>query len=539
MPDHTGPPRTAPSPLAPPSPPATPAPPEPAAGPSVLYPEPPPVADRGSASAPACFGDLNLDQVITAITAGRDAYGLRPFFHAPLTDVDAVAFRHEVFLDLEDEPLRTALEAFARTLRHMREHLEQAGTLRDVHQQRRLHLDAAHGYCAGVTRLAAALRANAPRSRGLRLIARYLAALVASSAFDALQAEAARLVRELDDLSYLMTFTADRVSVALVEDQADQDAAVARTFARFGPPPREQRAKRPVSLAMDRIEAAILARVTLLYPELFAALEAFRERYAEFLDPTVAAFDREAQFYLAYREYMQGFERAGLGFCYPTVSATDKTLEVVGAFDPALARSLLVDDARPVCNDVALRGEERIFVVTGANQGGKTTFARLFGQLHFLAALGCPVPARTATLFLADQVLTHFEQEEDARALRGKLQDELLRVRALLERASGRSVVIMNEAFSSTTTDDALLLSRKVLERLLALGVLGVWVTFIDELAAQGDAIVSLVALVDPDDPTRRTFELARRPADGRAHAVAIARAHQLTYEELRRVLGA
>jgi DNA mismatch repair protein MutS len=285
---------------------------------------------------------------------------------------------------------------------------------------------------------------------------------------------------------------------------------------------------------MNHVTAQILELVARLFPEEFAALDEYCARHAVFLDEGVRRAHRELQFYLAYLDYIRPLRAAGLRFCYPEVSASSKAVHAASTFDLALARKLVTRGAPVVTNDFRLEGRERIAVVTGPNQGGKTTFARTFGQLHHLAGVGCPVPGSAARLFLFDRLFTHFEREEDLAARTGKLEDDLIRIGAILRAATPDSIVILNETFASTTTDDARFLGTKLLTKVMRLDALCVYVTFVDELASLGEQVVSMMSTIVPENPAERTYKVVRKPADGLAYALAIAEKHGLTYKRLR-----
>lgn len=509
---------------------------------SILFQRPVDEKDVDSRPTLGFFRDLNLDQVFQALTDGREEYNLAPFFCYPLKDVESISYRQEVIKDLEKQPLRGEVESFAGEMQEMRRHLAQADKLHNEYQKMSWFLDAVAIYCDAMKSLRGGLSKANPASRGLQGLAEFLGTYLDTEGFASLLSETKKLKDRLSEIEFRIHIQGPRVTVAKYGGEPDYSDEVRKTFRKFREGEVEEFAIKGRAYHdmpdMNSVEERILDLVVKQYPDVFSELAAYYARHAGYLDQTVRRIDREAQFYLAYLRRMDGLEAAGLDFCYPHVDAQSKVVRAEETFDLALALVLVREGKKVVRNGFHLQGQERVFVVSGPNQGGKTTFARTFGQLHYLASLGYPVPGREAALFLADDIFTHFEREEHVESLRGKLQDELIRMHEILQEATGNSIVIVNEGFASTTVNDALFLGREILQQVVDRGCLCVYVTFIDELSRLGEATVSMVSTVFPDNPTRRTFKIVRKPADGRAYAMAIAEKYGLTRQSIRRRLA-
>jgi DNA mismatch repair protein MutS len=484
------------------------------------------------AEAPVFFVDLNLDQIIDAIVAGKQEYNLKPFYYISLDDIEAINYRQEIMRELENEVLFEKIKSFSEKMHEMQVHLTQAEKLHYKYEKERMFLDAVSIYCNAVNGLAHDLLLINLKSRGFLAFREYLANYAESNPFTLLRTETNKLIDDLSAVRYCLRIKGDSVQVRKYQSESDYSAEVEETFEKFKQGAvKDYRAEYPDWVGMNHVEARVLDLVTKLYPEIFSRLDDYCAQHANYLDETIAVFDREIQFYVAYLEFVAKFRRAGLKFCYPQISKEGKEVYDVEGFDLALANKLLNENSSMVCNDFYLQGQERILVISGPNQGGKTTFARTFGQLHYLASLGCPVPGREARLFRFDRVFTHFEKEEKINNLRGKLQDDLVRIYEILDQATPSSIIIMNEIFTSTTLKDAVFLGKKVLEKIIQLDLLCVFVSFIDELAALSEKTVSMVSTVVPENPALRTYKIVRRPADGLAYALSIAEKYRLTYD--------
>ncbi len=504
--------------------------------PSLLFVQPVPVIAEEGRDDRSFAADLNLDQIVAAIAGDREERDLiTSVLFSHLRHADAVRFRQEVFRDLDDQALLDGVRSFTERMAEVRAHLRQVAEMRYRYQQEGWLLDGAAIYCEAVRSLAACLASASVSSRALLAFREYLTSYVTSAEFAALECDTRDMKSALARVRYTTRIKGSRVDVSRYHDEPDYSAMVLATFERFKQGAvRDYRIRYRAWPGMNHVAAQILDLVARLFPEEFSALDEYCARHSSFLDDGVRSADRELQFYLAYLGYIEPIRLGGLSFCYPEVSAQSKEVRATGTFDLALAGKLISERKPVVTNDFRLGGPERIFVVTGPNQGGKTTFARTFGQVHHLASIGCPVPGSSARLFLFDRIFTHFAREEDLTTMTGKLEDDLVRIGEILRAATSDSIVILNEIFASTTLHDARFLGAKLITKIMRLDALGVYVTFVDELSALGEQVVSMMSTVVPDNPAERTFKVVRKPADGLAYALAIAEKYDLTYERLK-----
>ena len=210
-----------------------------------------------------------------------------------------------------------------------------------------------------------------------------------------------------------------------------------------------------------------------------------------------------------------------------------------------------------VLNDIYFGEEGRVFVLTGPNRGGKTTFTQAVGLAHVLHQAGLLVPAKRARLSPVDAILTHFPMAEEYSRNAGRLGEEAQRLEAIFRRATPHSLVLLNESLFSTSPGESLYLARDVVRALRYLGTRAIFATHLHELAANVDEInqqtpgtarvASLVATVEraeaEDGGAGRgnadiavaspTFRIEPGPPMGLSYARQIATRYGISFEQL------
>jgi len=188
----------------------------------------------------------------------------------------------------------------------------------------------------------------------------------------------------------------------------------------------------------------------------------------------------ELGFYIGCLNLKEQLARKGEPVCFPEPAPTgDLKLSAKGLYDLCLSLSL---DGRAVGNDVAA-DQKALVMITGANRGGKSTFLRSLGLAQLMMQCGMFTPAQSCRANVARSIFTHYKREEDATMHSGKLDEELRRMSAIVDKVTPGSVVLFNESFASTNEREGSEIARQIVRALLESGVKVSYVTHMFDLA--------------------------------------------------------
>lgn len=151
-----------------------------------------------------------------------------------------------------------------------------------------------------------------------------------------------------------------------------------------------------------------------------------------------------------------------------------------GIYDPCLSLRL---DGRAQGNDLAA-DDKSVIMITGANQGGKSTFLRSLGLAQLMMQAGMFVAAEQYRATTVGRVLTHYKREEDASMRSGKFDEELTRMRVLIDIIDGDDLLLCNESFAATNEREGSEIAGDLIRALTDSGNTVVFVTHLYDLAA-------------------------------------------------------
>jgi len=493
-------------------------------------------------TAPEYFDDLNLDQIIDSILSDKRLEYLRAYYYTPLASGKIIAYRQMILKELNDPDIFNALLNFSEEIRSLEsrrtqicKNLFSGAEYRKTFLEKSRLYSAAYDYCTIVKGMYSYLKAKDPESKGLRSFTQALSAYICSGNFIDLERETCRLRSIFSSLRYTLNINQSVITVEKYSGEKEYKDKIERTFQKFNDDDQAiPEIKKSDHGFAEHVEAGILNLVaTEIYKDEFSQLDEFCPAFCNFMDPLVLLFAKEIMFYISYSVYMDKFKRQGLAFCIPELKDDKFSFLLKDGIDLALAEKLIRCGMKIVCNDISINQDERIVIITGPNQGGKTTFARMIGQISYLASLGCLIPGLFASLEIPDMIFTHFEKHESVLSLEGKLSDDILRINSILSSANPKSLIIINEFLASTSTEDAVIIGKKILNKISDKKCICLFVTFIYDLYETKENIVSMKASIENENPEKRTYKIVRELPDDKAYALCLANKFGITKDAI------
>ncbi|MBR1797147.1 MAG: DNA mismatch repair protein [Clostridiales bacterium] len=264
-------------------------------------------------------------------------------------------------------------------------------------------------------------------------------------------------------------------------------------------------------------------------------------KYANIAIVNISQLVPEFIYYIRFAEFIDNQRAKGFAFCEASVTGRDGiSMDAKGFYNIRLALTLpSMNDI--VTNDLIFDDTRLIYILTGANRGGKTTITQAVGLLYVLAQGGIYVPASSFEYKPVDQIYTHFPADEDKTTDLGRLGEECVRFKEIYQACTDRSLILLNESFSTTSFEEGYYIAKDCIKALMRRRVRTIYNTHMHKLASDSDmeelngsdtghVAASLVMM---SDSGKRSFKVVEAPPEGLSYARDIAEKYGVTYELL------
>jgi len=216
----------------------------------------------------------------------------------------------------------------------------------------------------------------------------------------------------------------------------------------------------------------------------------------------------ELAFYVGCINLYEHLQERGKSICFPSPSEpSERKHSFKGLYDVSLA---LITKEKVIGNDINMDNKE-FAIITGANQGGKSTFLQSIGQSQLMMQCGMFVGALSFNASICNGIFTHYKKEEDSTMESGKLEEELGRMSDIADHIKPNSLCLFNESFSATNEREGSEIGRQIVRALLEKHIKIFFVTHFYDFAhsfyeQKNNNIIFLRAERLPDG--RRTFKI-------------------------------
>ena len=299
------------------------------------------------------------------------------------------------------------------------------------------------------------------------------------------------------------------------------------------------------------LEAPLFRELKEINSEYIAHLDRAVRAYYKKSTEDVLTFENQMSFYIGAKKLIEAVKARGLDMVRPSyLPMEDRKMKATEIFDLSFYIQMVSNDpmaslkGKIITNDCTMDENGRFFVLTGANNGGKTTYTRSVGIVQVLAQAGLYVPAQSCEISPVDFIYTHFPKEEEVGLNTSRFTQECKQFKETIDTATKYSMLLLNESIQSTTPTECVYIATELTKIFRCVGVRGVYATHLLELArsldtlnaeVEGDTkLVSIVTTVDESGDQKRLYKIIRRAPQEFGYARSIYEKFGVSFEEVK-----